>query len=129
MASPVTQPSIKEVAVFCGASVGNDPIFVKHAEELGRILGENGVSLIYGAGRLGIMGKLADAALEAGGKVIGVKPDFLFQELTHEGLSELIKTTDMNSRKQIMFTRYEYDSCPRTCAEDCYVEPLFSYSN
>ena len=95
---------IRNVAVFCGAQLGNDPAFRAAAEALGRGLAKAGIRLVYGGGRVGLMGALADAALAAGGGVIGVIPDFLTRrEVAHEGLSELIVTDSMHSRKQRMF--------------------------
>ncbi len=95
--------SLHAVAVFCGARPGNDPACRAAASALGRGLAEAGITLVYGGGRVGMMGALADAALAFGGKVIGVIPDFLTrQEIAHHGLTELIVTDSMHSRKQRM---------------------------
>lgn len=95
---------VHSVAVFCGSHAGNVPAFRAAAEEFGQALAEAGVRLIYGGGRVGLMGALADAALTAGGTVIGVIPDFLMRlEVAYEGISELIVTDSMHSRKRRMF--------------------------
>lgn len=95
---------IHSVAVFCGASGGADPAFRAAAEALGRGLAEAGIRLVYGGGRVGLMGAIADAALGAGGRVVGVIPEFLRRwEVAHEGLAELVVTDSMHSRKRRMF--------------------------
>ena len=97
-------PDIHTVAVFCGAQAGHDPIFRDAATELGRAMAQAGMRLVYGGGRVGLMGALADAALAGGGQVVGVIPDFLTRwEVAHEGVSELIITDSMHSRKRRMF--------------------------
>ncbi len=97
-------PSIRSVAVFCGASTGNAAHFAVAARDLGRGIAEAGLRLIYGGGRVGLMGEVADAAVRAGGTVIGVIPDFLKQrEVAHDDISELIVTSDMHTRKRQMF--------------------------
>jgi uncharacterized protein (TIGR00730 family) len=95
---------IRAVAVFCGAHAGNDPRFRAAAVQLGRGMGHAGLRLVFGGGRIGLMGALADAALAAGGQVTGVIPEFLTRlEVAHSGLEELIITDSMHSRKQRMF--------------------------
>lgn len=95
---------IHTVAVFCGARTGHDPVFRAAATELGRAMARTGMRLVYGGGRVGLMGALADAALAEGGQVIGVIPEFLTRwEVAHEGVSELIITDSMHSRKRRMF--------------------------
>jgi uncharacterized protein (TIGR00730 family) len=97
-------PLIRAVAVFCGSHAGNDPAYRAAAAALGRGIAEAGLRLVFGGGRIGLMGALADAALAASGQVTGVIPDFLTrQEVAHRGISELIVTGDMHSRKQRMF--------------------------
>jgi uncharacterized protein (TIGR00730 family) len=97
-------PDVHSVAVFCGSHAGHMPVFRAAATELGHALAEAGMRLIYGGGRVGLMGVLADAALAAGGTVIGVIPDFLRRpELAHTGVSKLIVTDSMHSRKRGMF--------------------------
>lgn len=97
-------PDIHSVAVFCGASPGHDPVFSAAATEMGRSLARHGMRLIYGGGRIGLMGIMADAAIAAGGAVIGVIPTILTRrEVAHDGVSELIVTDSMHSRKRRMF--------------------------
>lgn len=97
-------PDVHSVAVFCGSHAGNAPAFRTAAEEFGRALAEAGMRLIYGGGRVGLMGALADAALSAGGTVVGVIPEFLTRwEVAHDAVAELIVTDSMHSRKRRMF--------------------------
>ncbi len=92
------------VAVFCGSSFGGDPIYRQAAEALGTGLARAGIRLVYGGGRIGLMGTLADAALAAGGEVIGVLPDFLrTAEVAHGALTRLEITDSMHARKRRMF--------------------------
>jgi uncharacterized protein (TIGR00730 family) len=95
---------IQSVAVFCGSNPGDDPVFRRAAESLGDGLARSGRTVVFGGGRIGLMGALADAALKAGGRVIGVIPDFLTRrEVAHPGVSELIVTNTMHARKTRMF--------------------------
>ena len=97
-------PEIHSVAVFCGSNSGADPAFAAGARALGRGLAAAGMRLVYGGGRIGLMGAVADAALEAGGEVLGVIPEFLARrEVAHTGLAALTVTDSMHSRKQRMF--------------------------
>jgi uncharacterized protein (TIGR00730 family) len=97
-------PAIKSVSVFGGASSGSDPACREAATLLGRLLAEAGIAVIYGGGSIGIMGAVADGALSAGGAVIGIIPDFLARrEIAHTGISEMIVTDSMHSRKRRMF--------------------------
>ena len=97
-------PAIRSVAVFCGSRAGGLPAYAAAATELGRGLAAAGIRLIYGGGRVGLMGAVADATLAAGGHVIGVIPDFLQQwEVAHQGVDELIVTDSMHTRKRRMF--------------------------
>ncbi len=92
------------VAVFCGSRTGHHPDYAAGAVALGRGLAEAGMRLVFGGGKIGLMGALADAALESGGAVIGVIPDFLTRlEVAHRGVGELVITTSMHARKQLMF--------------------------
>jgi hypothetical protein len=94
---------MQSIGVFCGSSSGFDPVYAQTAALLGRTLAERGMRLIYGGGNVGLMGVVADAALEAGGWVTGVIPHFLAQwEVAHRNLSELIFTETMHERKAIM---------------------------
>jgi uncharacterized protein (TIGR00730 family) len=97
-------PAVHSVAVFCGSRFGADPAFAAGARALGRGLAVAGMRLVYGGGRIGLMGAIADAVLEAGGEVLGVIPEFLARlEVAHSGVAELVVTDSMHSRKQRMF--------------------------
>jgi len=97
-------PELHSVAVFCGSNPGTNPAFAAGARELGRGLAEAGMRLVYGGGRVGLMGAIADAVLEAGGEILGVIPEFLTRlEVAHTGIAELAITDSMHSRKQRMF--------------------------
>ena len=97
-------PSVRSVAVFCGASTGHAGLYMQAARTLGHGIAEAGVRLVYGGGRVGLMGEVADAAVRAGGTVVGVIPDFLTRrEVAHDDISELIVTPDMHTRKRRMF--------------------------
>jgi uncharacterized protein (TIGR00730 family) len=94
---------IRSVCVYCASSSRGPESHKAAARELGRWLAENGVRLVFGGGRVGLMGIVADAALAAGGEVVGVIPSFLRDlELAHDGCDEMIVTTSMHSRKQKM---------------------------
>ena len=94
---------MRSVAVFCGSNIGNDPAFTTLAGQLGRAIAHRGLTLVYGGGNVGLMGVVADAALDAGGEVIGVIPQGLMdKELGHRGVTRLIVTTSMHERKATM---------------------------
>jgi uncharacterized protein (TIGR00730 family) len=94
---------MKRLCVFCGSSTGGRSAFRAAAESLGRALAARGVGLVYGGARVGLMGALADAALEAKGEVIGVIPEGLVRkEVAHTGLSELRVVRSMHERKATM---------------------------
>ncbi|MBO0360076.1 TIGR00730 family Rossman fold protein [Hymenobacter sp. BT186] len=94
---------MKSVAVYCGSSSGTNPLYTQQAHEMGRILAERNITLVYGGGRVGLMGTVADSALQHGGKVIGVIPDFLAaKEVEHRGLTELHIVKSMHERKLLM---------------------------
>lgn len=95
---------LSAVAVFCGSRFGNHPAYAEAAEATGRGLAEAGIRLIYGGGKVGLMGVVADAALAAGGAVSGVIPRFLqSREVMHDGVEDLLVTDSMHERKQRMF--------------------------
>ena len=95
--------SLQSICVFCGASLGHDPAYQQAAEALGRTLAERGLRLIYGGGEVGLMGKLADAVLAAGGEVIGIIPQSLQRsEIGHKGLTRLEVVDGMHARKPRM---------------------------
>ncbi len=92
--------SLKSIAVFCASSDGNDPIYKETAYQVGRTLGEKGYRIVYGGGKVGSMGAVAQGGLEAGTEVIGVIPDFLMtKEIAKEDLTELIVVENMHERK------------------------------
>ena len=95
---------VRSAAVFCGARLGNKPEYRDAADALGRGLARAGIKLIYGGGRVGLMGAVADGALAEGGAVVGVIPTFLAdREVAHPAVAEMIVTENMHSRKQRMF--------------------------
>lgn len=95
---------MKRLAVYCGSATPADPIYIETARLVGRTLAERGIGLVYGGGRLGLMGAVADAALGAGGDVIGVIPEALQSaEVTHNGCTEIHVVPGMHERKR-MFT-------------------------
>jgi uncharacterized protein (TIGR00730 family) len=94
---------VKSVCVFCGSNLGRDPAYLKAAVSAGEALAREGLILVYGGGKVGLMGAVADAALAAGGRVVGVMPRALFErEIAHAGLSELHVVETMHERKQTM---------------------------
>ena len=96
--------NIRSVCVFCGSRVGNDPAWRNGAEALGRGMAAYGIRLIYGGGRVGLMGAVADGALAGGGAVTGIIPDFLrTREVAHPGVTDLLVTDTMHTRKALMF--------------------------
>ena len=95
---------MKRLAVYCGSATPADPTYIEGARALGRTLAERGIGLVYGGGRTGLMGAIADGALAGGGEVIGVIPQALVDaEVAHRGLTELHVVQGMHQRKQ-MFT-------------------------
>ena len=95
--------SIQRVAVYCGSSGGNDPVFLAEAFALGSGIAAAGLGLVYGGANAGLMGAVADAALAAGGEVIGVLPQVLAgREIAHEGLTRLEQVLTMHERKARM---------------------------
>ncbi|MCX7380102.1 MAG: TIGR00730 family Rossman fold protein [Alphaproteobacteria bacterium] len=95
---------VHSVAVFCGSSMGSDPAHAAAAAGFGTALAHAGMRLVYGGGRVGLMGVIADTAIAAGGTVIGVIPEFLrAREVAHHGISETIVTDSMHTRKRRMF--------------------------
>ena len=94
------------IAVYCGSRFGDRPAYASAAQALGRLIAEQGGSVVYGGGRVGLMGTVADAALAAGGQVIGVIPQALMdREVGHLGLSELHVVQTMHERKHLMAER------------------------
>jgi uncharacterized protein (TIGR00730 family) len=92
--------AIHSLAVFCGSRVGVNPAYAEAGRLLGQGLARGGIRLVYGGGRIGIMGVVADAVLEGGGTVLGVIPEFLTQmEVAHGGVNEMVVTDSMHTRK------------------------------
>ena len=93
---------MKRLAVYCGSASPADPVYVESARHVGRSLAERGIGVVYGGGKLGLMGAVADSALEAGGEVIGVIPQALVNaEVAHRGLTELHIVQTMHERKAL----------------------------
>jgi len=94
---------VKRLAVYCGSSMGTNPRFAETALALGQEMAARGIGLVYGGGRLGLMGVVADAVMEAGGEAYGVIPQALIDlEVAHTGLTELHIVTSMHERKAMM---------------------------
>jgi uncharacterized protein (TIGR00730 family) len=94
---------MNNICVFCGSGIGNHPIYAQNAKKLGKALAQNNIKLIYGGGRVGLMGTIADEVIENGGKVIGVIPEFLLEkEVGHQNLTEMHIVKSMHERKQKM---------------------------
>jgi uncharacterized protein (TIGR00730 family) len=94
---------MKHLCIFCGSSKGNDPVYENSALELAEIIVNEGLTMVYGGGSIGIMGVLADKILSMNGKVIGVIPRFLYDlEVGHDNVTELIIVESMHERKQKM---------------------------
>lgn len=94
---------MKNICVYCGSRESNNPEFPELAEQLGKNLARQGYGLVYGGGKVGIMGRIANAVLEEGGEVIGVIPTALKRlEVAHEGITEMYETPDMHTRKARM---------------------------
>ena len=94
----------KSICVYCGAAKGDDPAHRAAAERLGKLMAESGIRLVFGGGRIGMMGIIADAVMSNGGEVIGVIPEHLHDiEVGHDGLTELHVVDSMHTRKNKMF--------------------------
>jgi predicted Rossmann-fold nucleotide-binding protein len=104
----MSQSVIQSVCVYCSSSNRSSPVYLDAAARLGRILAGRGITIVYGGGSLGSMGRLAGAAMAAGGKVIGVLPRFMDElEWGHRELSELRLVEDMHERKRVMLELFE----------------------
>lgn len=96
---------MKKICVYCGSRHSSDPLFPQLAQQTGAEIAKKGWGLVFGGGKVGMMGLLADAALDKGAQVFGVIPSFLKkEEVAHTGLTELFETADMHSRKAKMET-------------------------
>ena len=94
---------MKRLCIYCGSSPGSRPEYADAAQACGRALAQSGVGVVYGGGNTGMMGRVANAALEAQGEVIGVIPHHLAdKELAHEGATQMIRVNSMHERKQLM---------------------------
>lgn len=94
---------MKAISVFCGSNFDGNPVLLKAVNDLADVMVEKDISLVFGGGRVGVMGLIADAVLKRGGRAIGVIPQFLIdKEVGHTGLTELIITENMHQRKQKM---------------------------
>lgn len=116
--------TMKRITVFCASSFGTEKIYEEQASALGKTLAEQNIELVYGGANIGLMGAVADGALNAGGKVIGVLPNFLrSKEIAHLGLTELILVESMHERKTKM-----NDLCDGVIALLAVLEPWKNYS-
>jgi hypothetical protein len=98
--------TLRSVCVYCASSTGADPRLGAAAADVGRAVARRGLELVYGGGRVGLMGAMADAALAAGGSVVGVIPEFLTaREVHHTGVTELLVVESMHARKSLMASR------------------------
>jgi uncharacterized protein (TIGR00730 family) len=103
---PKPMQQIRRVCVYCGSAGAVDERYREAARELGARLAEAGLELVYGGGRVGLMGVAADAALAAGGRVVGIIPGLLRDaELAHPGITELVVASSMHDRKRLMAER------------------------
>jgi uncharacterized protein (TIGR00730 family) len=94
---------MKAICIFCGANFNGDPVLEQAIEQLAEVMVSRNISLVFGGGRVGVMGIMADAVLKRGGKAIGVIPEFLMnKEVGHTGLTELHIVQNMHQRKQMM---------------------------
>lgn len=100
---------MKKIAVYCASRMGDDPIYAQAARDLGKAIGERGYTLVYGGGKIGLMGVVADAVMAHGGKTEGIIPQFLVdKEQAHHGLDELVIVETMSERKQQMIARSDH---------------------
>jgi uncharacterized protein (TIGR00730 family) len=96
-------PGLSSVCVFCGSNGGADPAYLEVAARTGRDLARRGLRLVYGGGKVGMMGAIADGALDAGGEVIGVIPQQIYDlEIGHDGVTDLRVVASMHERKALM---------------------------
>jgi uncharacterized protein (TIGR00730 family) len=97
---------IKSICVYCGSGFGDEPVFAENAAALGRAMAEQGISLVYGGGNVGLMGTVAQSALDHGGFVTGIIPEFLkSREKLLDDVQETIVVPDMHTRKRLMFEK------------------------
>jgi uncharacterized protein (TIGR00730 family) len=97
---------IKSICVYCGSGFGDEPVFAENAAALGRAMAEQGISLVYGGGNVGLMGTVAQSTLDHGGYVTGIIPEFLkSREKLLADVQETIVVPDMHTRKRLMFEK------------------------
>lgn len=94
---------MQNVCVFCGASAGKDPIYMEAAYQIGLLMAQMSLGLVYGGAQIGLMGKVADGVLAGGEKVVGVIPESFSHEVAHQGLTKLHIVDSMHARKAKMF--------------------------
>jgi uncharacterized protein (TIGR00730 family) len=95
---------MRSITIFCGSRDGHDPRYIEQARELGLLLAGKGLRIVFGGGRKGLMGALADGMLEGGGLVTGIIPKLLLEwEVQHTGVTELIITESMHERKVLLY--------------------------
>ncbi|MCB5176193.1 LOG family protein [Microvirga lenta] len=98
--------AIKSICVYCGSGFGDEPVFAENAAALGRAMAEQGIRLVYGGGNVGLMGTVAQSALDHGGYVTGIIPDFLkSREKLLDDVQETVVVPDMHTRKRLMFEK------------------------
>jgi uncharacterized protein (TIGR00730 family) len=98
----------RSIAVFCGSRPGKNPVFMEHARQVGSLLAARGITVVYGGGRNGLMGAVADAAMNGGGKVVGILPERLAEsEHRHDDITELLIVDTLHTRKKMLFERCE----------------------
>lgn len=96
--------TIKAIAVFCGSKAGNNTLYATHATALGTLMAKQNITMIYGGGKAGLMGCVADACMAAGGTVRGIIPTRLIEwETQHTGITELTVVEDMHQRKRLLY--------------------------
>ncbi len=96
--------AIRSIAVFCGSKSGSNPLYAQQAAQLGTLMAQRGINMIYGGGKNGLMGVVADACMTAGGTVRGIIPNRLIErEAQHTGISELTVVEDMHQRKRLLY--------------------------
>ncbi|WP_462254305.1 LOG family protein [Ekhidna sp.] len=94
---------MNKIAIFCGSKMGNDPVYATATKELVKEVVSNGIEIVYGGGDVGLMGVVAETALENGGTITGVIPDKLYEmEVAHTGITKLYRVRDMHERKALM---------------------------
>lgn len=98
--------NIKSMVVFCGSKSGNNPLYAEQAKALGKVLAHHNIRCIYGGGKRGLMGEVANVVLENGGNVTGIIPEMLNQwEQKHDAITELIVVENMHVRKRLLYER------------------------